>query len=106
MSERMSLYDAGLMVDEALPLLDQALSAMMVTMEALELEDDGLQPEGKMNEALALNFMKRLPMYYKTLALIHRDMWDTLVSLQATVDSIFKAYGKQREEREAEVNAQ
>lgn len=104
MNEIKDLYNAGSAIETTLPLLEQALSALMITMEAME--DEGIQPEGKMDKALALHFAKRFPMYYKTLEFICRDMWATLNSLQDTVDSIFKAYEKQREAREATVNEQ
>lgn len=104
MNEINDLYSAGTAVETELPCLEQALTALTVMMEAME--DEGLQPEGKMDNALALHFVKRFPVYYKTLELIRRDMWATLGSLQNSVDSIFEAYRKQREAREATVNGQ
>lgn len=95
MNEINDLYKAGFVIEDTLTLLEQALSALTVTMEALE--EEGIQPEGKMNEGLALNFVKRFPMYYQTLALIRRDMCTTYDSLQASADSIFEAHKKQRE---------
>lgn len=95
MNEINDLYDAGAAVDTSLPLLEQALTALTVTMEAME--DEGLQPEGKMDNALALHFVKRFPIYYKTLELLRRDMWATLDSIQGAVDSIYEAHWRQRE---------
>lgn len=101
MDEVNDLYSAGTVIETKLPLLEQALSVLTVTMEAME--DEGLQPEGKMDTALALHFAKRFPMYYKTLELVRRDMWDTFYSLHAGTESIFKAYKEQRDAKEATV---
>ena len=86
------------------PPLEQSLAALAVAMEGLE--DEGLQPEGEITKEKALCFVRRFPMYYKALELIRRDIWATLDSLQGTVDSIYEAHWKQREAKEAAINAQ
>lgn len=92
MNEIKNLYDAGTVAGDVLPLLEQALLALTVTLEAME--DEGIPPKGEMAPALALNFAARFPMYLGTLRLILRDMWTTLDLLQTGVDSIFEASRK------------
>ncbi len=40
-----TLYDAGVVADNAFAALNQAMSALIVTLESMD--DDGLQPRGK-----------------------------------------------------------
>jgi len=99
MNEIRNLYDAGVAARDALPLLEQALSAFTVALEAMD--DDGIQPEGKRISAAASILAKRFPMYSGTLHLILRDMWATLDLLQTGVDSIFEASRKQQDTKES-----
>lgn len=93
-----SLYDAGAELDVALLPLEQAISALTVTLEAME--QDGLQPKREINKDFAVNFAVRFPMYHETLNLILRNLQSTYADLRAGVDSIYEAGKKQREERQ------
>lgn len=88
----MDLYDAGTVIGDALPSLDQALSAFALTLEAME--DGRISAGEEMSASLAL--AARLPMYLDTLHLILRDMENTFSSLQAGTDRIFEASEVQR----------
>ena len=95
MSEIKTLYDAGVVADDAFAALNQSISALIVTLESMD--DDGLQPRAKESPALAINFAARFPMYSDALHLILRHMGDSLDTLRAGTDGIFAASAKQRE---------
>lgn len=95
MGEIKTLYDAGIVADDALVSLRLNISALTLALDSLDHE--GFRQAQKVTPAIATNLVARLPLYMDTLSVILDNMWNTFGSLQEGTNKIFAAC--QREEK-------
>ena len=89
-----SLFDAAVLMDNAHAELCQIFDAMQLLDEGME--DEGFQPEDKLEEWRAVNFVKRFPLYLSLFRVICQDLHRVINEMQVGSDLIYAASRKEK----------
>lgn len=94
MEDKKDILGVTVRMDSAVTELAQALDALLVLDEIMEL--NGFQAEGNFNEMAAINFSLHFPIYLNTFRVICNELSRITGKLQENVNSIYAAARAQK----------